>query len=141
MSRIRVIDFYTKAHLFVSAIRILEYKDKAAPSIENVCRIISCSLEQGNLICNRLVEMEIINIVEGAYGTSLYIKNHLAIEEISKGVKESSLEKEIKKFQENQNKISQKIKSFQADQAEKQKNLFAELEKKLKKETKKNRND
>ena len=131
------IDFYTKAHLFVSAIRILEYKDKAAPSIENVCRIISCSLEQGNLICNKLVERQIIDIVEGAYGTSLYIKNHLAIEEISKGAKESKFEKEIKKFQENQNKISQKVESFQTDQVEKQKNLFAELEKKLKKETEK----
>ncbi|MEA3279109.1 MAG: hypothetical protein U9Q38_00700 [Thermodesulfobacteriota bacterium] len=135
------IDFYTKAHLFVSAIRILEYKDKAAPSIENVCRIISCSLEQGNLICNKLVEREIIDIVEGAYGTSLYIRNHLAIEEISKGVKESRFEKEIEKFQESQNKISQKIELFKAEQTEKQKNLFAELEKKLKKETEKNRND
>lgn len=129
------IDFYTTAHLFVSAIRILEYKDKAAPSIEDVCRIISCSLEQGNLICNKLVEREIIDIAEGAYGTKLYIKNHLAIEEISKGAKESGFDKEIKKFQQNKNKISQKIKSFQAEQAEKQKNLFAELEKKLKKET------
>ncbi len=129
------IDFYTKAHLFVSAIRILEYKDKAAPSIENVCRLISCSLEQGNLICNKLHEKKIINIVEGAFGTRLYIKNHLEIEKIPKGAKESRFEKEIEKFKESQINISQKIESFKAEQAEKQKNLFAELEKKLKKKT------
>ena len=129
------IDFYTKAHLFVSAIRILEYKDQAAPSIENVCRIISCSLEQGNLICNKLFEMGIINIVEGAYGTKLYIKNYLAIEEIPKGAEENRFEKEIEKFKESQKNISQKVELFKAEQAEKQKNLFAELEKKLKKET------
>ncbi|MBL7196322.1 MAG: hypothetical protein ISS64_08535, partial [Desulfobacterales bacterium] len=45
---------------------------------------------------------------------------------------ESKLEEEIKKFQNGKKGLSKKIESFQAKQAEKQKNLFAELEKKLK---------
>ncbi|MBW2568017.1 MAG: hypothetical protein JRD93_15065 [Deltaproteobacteria bacterium] len=129
------INLYTKAHLFVSAIRIIEYKDQEAPSIENVCRLISCSLEQGNLICSKLFERGIINIVEGAYGAKLYIKNHLEIEEIPKGPKENKFEKEIEKFKESQKNIFQKVELFKVEQAEKQKNLFAELEKKLKEET------
>ncbi|MBC8199924.1 MAG: hypothetical protein H8E80_07770, partial [Desulfobacteraceae bacterium] len=126
------IDLYSKAHLVVAAIRILEHKDTVSSSIEKVCQMISFSLEHGNLICKKLDEMGIIELVEGAYGTMLFVKNHLKVEEIPRGVGESKLEEEIKKFQNGKKGLSKKIESFQAKQAEKQKNLFAELEKKLK---------
>ena len=56
----------------------------------------------------------------------------MKIEEIPKGEKESKLEEELKKFQDAQKDLSQKIESLQAKQAKEQKNLFAELDKKLK---------
>jgi len=126
------IDLYTKAHLVVAAIRILERQADASSSIEKVCQMISFSLEHGNLICKKLDEMGIIAIVKGAYGTRLFIKNHLKIEEIPRGAGESKLEEELKKFQSSKKGLSKKIELFQAKQTEKQKNLFAELEKKLK---------
>ena len=126
------IDLYTKAHLVVAAIRILERQDNVSSSIEKVCQMISFSLEHGNLICKKLGEMGIIEIVKGAYGTRLFIKNHLKIEEIPRGAGESKLEEELKKFQNGKKGLSKKIELFQAKQAEKQKNLFAQLEKKLK---------
>ena len=126
------IDLYTKAHLVVAAIRILERQDSVSSSIEKVCQMISFSLEHGNLICKKLDEMGIIEIVKGAYGTRLFIKNHLKIEEIPRGAGESKLEEELKKFQSSKKGLSKKIELFQAKQSEKQKNLFAELEKKLK---------
>lgn len=79
------IDLYTKAHLVVAAIRILERQANVSSSIEKVCQMISFSLEHGNLICKKLDEMGIIEIVKGAYGTRLFIKNHLKIEEIPTG--------------------------------------------------------
>ena len=126
------IDLYTKAHLVVAAIRILERQDSVSSSIEKVCQMISFSLEHGNLICKKLDEMGIIEIVKGAYGTRLFIKNHLKIEEIPRGAGESKLEEELKKFQNGKKGLSKKVELFQAKQAEKQKNLFAQLEKKLK---------
>lgn len=126
------IDLYTKAHLVVAAIRILERQADVSSSIEKVCQMISFSLEHGNLICKKLDEMGIIEIVKGAYGTRLFIKNHLKIEEIPRGAGESKLEEELKKFQSSKKGLSKKIELFQAKQTEKQKNLFAELEKKLK---------
>jgi len=126
------IDLYTKAHLVVAAIRILECQADVSSSIEKVCQMISFSLEHGNLICKKLDEMGIIEIVKGAYGTRLFIKNHLKIEEIPRGAGESKLEEELKKFQSSKKGLSKKIKLFQAKQSEKQKNLFAQLEKKLK---------
>ena len=126
------LDLYTKAHLVVAAIRILEHQESVSSSIEKVCRMISFSLEHGNLICKKLGEMGIIEIVEVAYGTRLFIKDHLKIEEIPRGTGGSKLEEELKKFQSSKKDLSKKIELFKAEQAEKQKNLFAKLEKKLK---------
>jgi len=126
-------DFYSNAYLIVSAIRILEHQTSTSPSIEDVCRILSFSLEHGHFLFKKLQGMDIIDIVEGAYGNRLFVKNHLKIEEIPRGTQESKLEKELKKFQDTKKDYSEKIESIQAKQAEKKKSLFAELEKKLKK--------
>ena len=91
-------------------------------------------MEQGNLLFRKLEELEIIEVVEGPYGTRLFVRNHVMIEGIPKGSKESRIEEEIKQFQNNKKDCTKKIESVQAKQAEKQKNLFAELEKKLKKD-------
>lgn len=125
-------DLYSAAHLIVAAIRILEHKNAAPPSIEDVCKTISFSLEQGNLICNKLNKMGIIEVVKGGYGTKLFIKDHLKIEKIPRNEKGNLLEEELKKFQNTKKDFTKKIESLQAKQTQKQKNLFAELEKKLK---------
>ncbi|MFC1515764.1 hypothetical protein ACFL7E_03295 [Thermodesulfobacteriota bacterium] len=127
-------DFYTDAHLVVAATRVLEHQNSAPPTIDAVCEFISFSLEQGGHICRKLKEMEIVDMVEGAYGIRLYIKNHLKIEEIPRGAKESRLDDELKKFQSAQKKLSQKVELIKAEQEEKKKNLFAKLEKEMKKE-------
>jgi hypothetical protein len=127
------INLYKDAHLIVSAIRVLEHRNSVPPSIDTVCNFLSFSLEQGNYICRKLNETGIIEIVEGAFGTRLFIKNHLAIEELPKDAKISGMEEEIKKFQDSRKELTQKVASIQAQQAEKQKNLFTELENQLKK--------
>ena len=126
-------DFYSNAHLVVAAIRILTHKNSTSPSIDQVCRTLSFSLEQGNLICKKLKKIGIIEVVEGAFGNRLFIKNHMKIEEIPKGQKEDKLEEALKKFQNSRKDFSKKIESYQVEQEKKQKDLFAELEKKLKK--------
>ena len=126
-------DFYSNAHLVVATIRVLTHKDSTAPSIDQVCRAISFSLERGNLICKKLKKIGIIEVVEGAFGNRLFIKNHMKIEEIPKGKKEGELEETLKKFQNSRKDFSKEIESYQVKQEKKQKDLFAELEKKLKK--------
>jgi len=126
-------DLYSNAHLVVAAIRIFTHKNSKHPSLNEICKTLSFSLEQGNLICNKLVGLEIIDMVEGAFENHLFIKDHLKIEEIPRDKKEDKLEDALKKFKDTKKDFSKKIESFQAKQAEKQKALFAELEEKLKK--------
>jgi hypothetical protein len=125
-------DLYSSAHLVVSAVRVFEHQQKVPPSIEEICTLLSFNPEQGHMICRKLGEMGVLEIVEGAFGTRLYIQDHLKIEEIPKGKKDSELAKELAAFQDSRKGISKKIESFQAQQAEKKKSLFADLEKQLK---------
>ena len=126
-------DLYSNAHLMVAAIRILTHKNSKHPSLNEICNTLSFSLEQGNLICKKLKELGIVDVVEGAFENHLFIKDHLKIEEIPRDKKEDRLEEALKKFKDSKKDFSKKIESFQAKQAEKQKALFAELEEKLKK--------
>ncbi len=127
-------DLYTSAHLFISAIRVFEHQNNTPPTVEDICRVLSMSIEHSNYLSRKLKEMGIIDVVEGSYGIRLFIRDFLKIEEIPRDEDTSKLEEELKKFQESQKDLSQKIESIKTQQAEKKKNLFAEMEKKLKKE-------
>jgi hypothetical protein len=126
-------NLYSDAHLVVAAIRILERRNSVPPSIDKICEFLSFSLEQGHYICRKLDETGVVEIVEGAFGTRLFIRNHLALEEIPKNIKTSSMDEELKKFKDSRKDLDQKVASIKAEQAEKQKNLFAKLEDQLKK--------
>jgi len=130
-------DFYSQAHLMVAAIRVFEHKNSRPPTIEELCQTIGFSIEKGNFICRKLEELDIIEAVEGSYGARLFVRDHLKIEDIPRGESESNFEEELKKFQDNRKALSQKIETFQAEQKQKKKDLFAEMEKKLKKELEK----
>lgn len=127
-------DFYTQAHLMVAAIRVFEHKNSRPPTIDDLCQTINFSIEKGNFICRKLEELEVIEAVEGSFGTRLFVRDHLKIEDIPRGESENNFEDELKKFQDNRKAFSQKIETFQAQQKQKKKDLFAEMEKKLKKE-------
>lgn len=125
-------DLYTHAHAFVAGIRVCEFRKAGQPTVDDVCNLLSMSTEQGHHICNKLAELQVIECVEGAFGIRVFIRDHLKLEEIPRGETGSSMEEELKKFQDSKKQFSKKIESIQAAQAEKKKSLFAEVEKKLK---------
>ena len=126
-------DFYTIAHLMAATIRIFEYQKGHPPSIEQVCETLSFTSEQGHIYLNKPTDLEILEVVEGNFGTRIFLRDHLKIEEIPKGREESGLGDAVKAFQDSRKKMSEKIATIQADQAKKKKDLFAELESQLKK--------
>ena len=128
---------YSQAHLIIAGIRVCEHVNSRPPTVDDVCRVINFSIEQGHFICRKLQEYDIIKAVEGSYGTRLFINDHLKLEELPRGEQESKLENDLKKFQDSQKAFSRKIESFQAQQKKKKKDLFAEMEKKLKEELEK----
>lgn len=125
---------YTNGHLFVAAIRLFEHLNATPPTIDDVCRTLSISIEQGNLFSRKLEKLGAIQAVEGSYGPRLFVHDHLKLEEIPREEESSKLEEELKKFQESQKGMAGKMEALQAEQAKKKKDLFAEMEKKLKAE-------
>ena len=131
-------NLYSTAHLFVAAIRICEHTNNAPPLVDDVCKLTSFSRERGNLICNQLREMGIIEGIESPYGLRLFIRNHQKIEDIRHDEKISKFENELKKFKDTRKNPNLSMEAFRTKQAEKKKKLFAEAEEKLKKELNEN---
>lgn len=129
--------FYTEGHLFVAAVRILEHRHKAPPALDQIAKMLGFSSEQTGLISRRLEQHGIIALVESAYGDRWAVADHLQLEELPREIETSQLDDELKKFQAKRNKISKKVEDFKEQQAKKQKDLFSELQKQLKKELKK----
>jgi len=127
-------DFYMQAHIMVAAIRVFEHTNSRPPTIEDLCQTVNFSIEKGNFLCRKLEELDVIEAVEGSYGTRLFVRDHLKIEDIPRTEPENNFEDELQKFQENRKTFSQKMETFQAQQKQKKKDLFAEMEKKLKEE-------
>lgn len=127
-------DLYTAAHLFVAAIRVCEHQTSSPPTIEDLSKLLAMSLERSNYICRKLKELGVIDSVEGSYGNRLFVQDHLKIEEIPRDTDGTQFDEELQKFKDSQKALAEKIETIQARQARKQKDLFAEMEKKLKQE-------
>ena len=127
-------DFYTEAHLLVAAMRVHEHVHSRPATLEDVCRLLALSAEHAGIISRRLEDLGIIEAVQGSFGTRMFLRDHLRLEDIPRGELGRKLEDEVKKFQDTQRSFTQKIESLRVEQAGKKKNLFAEMEKKLKEE-------
>ena len=130
-------DLYTTAHLLVSAIRVYEHQKSTPPSIDNISHILMMSIEHCSYVCRKLKDLGIIESVEGSYGNRLFVRDHLKIEEIPRDADVRQMEAEVQKFKESQKALSERIETIQAKQAQKKKDLFAEMEKKFKQELEK----
>jgi hypothetical protein len=128
---------YDSAHLFVAAIRVITHQNAAAPLVEQIAGLLSMSLEETNLIANKLLEKGIIESIESGAGSRLFIKNHLELENLPRDVQDNALAEELLKFQKSKDEFSKKIESIKAAQKEKKKSLYDEMEKKLKEEIEK----
>lgn len=126
-------DLYQNAHLVVAAIRILDHRDNVPPAIDSLNKVLNFSLEECHYLCRKLHQMGIIDIVEGAFGTKLFIKNHLELENIPLTQKDTRFREDIDKFMGSKKNYEKEIESIKANQEKKQKELFARIDEKLKK--------
>ena len=127
-------DLYAVAHLFVAAVRVCEHQMSSPPTIDDISKTLAMSLERSNYVCRKLKELGVIDSVEGSYGNRLFVRDHLKIEELPRDADETQLDAELQKFKASQKALTEKIEAIQAQQARKKKDLFAEMEKKLKQE-------
>jgi hypothetical protein len=130
---------YDEAQVLVAAIRVLEYRKSTTPSLKDISDILGMNIDRVTRISNDLRTLGILNMVDGPFETvNLVVADHLKIEEISREVKTTNMEDEIRKFQEkSKNAYVDKVKAFKEESKKKEKALFEALQKKLKDEVKK----
>ncbi|HMA68130.1 MAG TPA: hypothetical protein VKO20_09935 [Desulfosalsimonadaceae bacterium] len=128
---------YAYAHLIVAAIRVLEHRTEAPPAIDDVSDMLQTSIEETYRLCRKIKELEVIEMLDNAGTTRLFIKDHRKIEDIADQPEESRLEAELKKFKEARQSGGVDLESVKAKQTEKKSRLHEELEQKLKQNLKK----
>ena len=126
-------DLYRSAHLVVATIRVLEHLDNMPPAIESLQKILKYSLEECHFLCRKLHQMGIIDIVEGSFGVKLFIKNHLEIENIPKMHRDTQFQEDLDRFMSSKKDYSKEVETIKAGQEKKQKELFARIDEKLRK--------
>ena len=132
-------DFYEEAHLFVAAVRILAHQRKnTPPSIEDICGLLSFSTEWGTMMCRRLKQLGAVDTIAGSYQTRVFVADHRTLEEIPRREQGAAagLGKDLEKFREKKKNLTGKVEVIQSELAKKKKDLFADLEKRLKEQSK-----
>ena len=125
---------YSEGHLFVAAIRILEHQNGAPPDMNEICSLIGFSKEQAGLVSRRLVEIGIVEAVSSPFGDRWVVADHTKLEVLPRETESTQLDSALKKFQSERDKLAEKVASIKEEQEKKRKELFAGIEKKLKKD-------
>jgi len=124
---------YTKAHLLLSASRVVEYKNNGFPSsVKQISELLNISQEEILFVLRKLEEKHIVDIIEKDQNFKISITDHTLIESLPKEKQPAKLDSELKTFQEKQKNKTKEIEEFQKKQKEKQKLLFEKLNKDLK---------
>jgi hypothetical protein len=125
---------YIQAHLIVASIRVLDHQKGSPPAVDDICRLLNLSKEQGNLLCKKLQSLDIIDVIKGAYGERLRIKDHLKIESLDRGDESDGMARALENFHKSKTEQTKKFETLKAAHAEKKKDLFEEMQRKLKAE-------
>lgn len=134
----RKMSLYDEAQLLVAAIRVLDFKKSSTPSLKDISELLGMNIDRVTRISNDLKGLGIVKMVDGPFeSVNLVVDDYLKIEEISREVKTSNMEDEIRKFQEkSKNAYVDKVKAFKEESKKKEQALFEALQKKLKEEVK-----
>jgi DNA-binding Lrp family transcriptional regulator len=122
---------YSQAHLFTSALRIIEHMKNSPASLKEIADMLGFSTEETARISRRLEETGIIKTMLSGNQERFFIKDHLAIENIPKESKTPAMMEEVMRIKaEKEAKLSQLECILKKGPAKA--DLFAELDKALK---------
>lgn len=129
------LNLYQKGHIVLAAIRIFEFNNEYAPDINDLEKQLnSVSQEDLEFVVRRLENLGVLNIISAAGARRIFIRDHVKLEELKEQEKISSMEEEVAKFMEQQCKLGEKVTKMQQEQKERKKDMYADMEKRLKEE-------
>lgn len=131
-------DPYSEAHLFVAAIRVLQYKKQSPPSIEDICEMLEMSTEAGLATCRKLEKNTIVTISEDPFSIKLSVDDHLVIENLPRQEEATdALSKDLEDFMAKKKDMDKEVEAIQANLKKKKQDLQSDFEARLRKEMEK----
>ncbi len=123
---------YYQGHVIAAAIRLFIHTKGIQPSISALSEMTSYSKESLYFVCSRLEKEGILEVVKGAFEEKIYLKDHSRLEDLQKETNRVDLREDIERLHDESIRRRKEIEGMRESEAEKKKDLFSELEKKLK---------
>lgn len=125
---------YEQAHLVVAAVRLFSHREGKMPTAADISILTGFPVDVTTHLCNKLVDLEIMRVVKGAFDDRFHITDHLRLEELPHAVDSEEMVKEVERFrterEEKQKKIHEMFMGKEVDR--KKKDRLKELEKDFK---------
>lgn len=93
---------YEEGHAHVAAIRVLQYRLKRPPTIDEVAEVLGSKPEITNHRLRALETAGIVTIVENPFESHVSVRDHLALEKLPPEVSEAGLSDAVQDFKKRQ---------------------------------------
>ncbi|TWI70758.1 hypothetical protein LZ24_02178 [Desulfobotulus alkaliphilus] len=124
---------YETAHLLVAAIRICTHqKNGTPPEISDISSLLKISAEEILILIRQMEKIGVLECLDQAGTSRYFIQDMQVLETLPKQREEKAIQAEIESFKNSRQKKNMEIENFQKKQKEKQKELFSQLNRKLK---------
>ena len=124
---------YYKAHLTTAAVRLADHREGVPPTVSQLRDITGYSVEEIQIICNKLKELGVFKMVMAGDVERIYIKDPGPLEDLPRVEKGPDMEKEVEKFAKKQQARMVDISTKAKGEKQRKQDLFAALEAQLKK--------
>jgi hypothetical protein len=105
---------YEEGHAHVAAVRVLQYRLKRPPTIEEVAEVLGSKGELTNHRLRALEKLGIVSLVENPFETHVSVRDYLALEKLPVEVSEAGLSEAVQDFRRRQaEKADEMMKLFE----------------------------
>ncbi len=100
---------YEQSHLVVAAVRLFSHREGKMPTASDIAVLTGFPSDVTTFLCNRLVDLEVLRVVKGAFDDRFHIKDHLKLEELPRSVDSEEMAREVERFRSGQEEKQKKI--------------------------------
>jgi hypothetical protein len=107
---------HEEGHAHVAAVRVLRYRLRRPPTLEEMAEELGSRVEITNHRLRKLAELGIVHLVENPFDVHVSVADYLALEKLPTEVDEDALQDAVDDFKRRQEeKAEEMIRTFESD--------------------------
>ncbi len=126
---------YEEAQILLAGVRLFRHREKRFPTLKDLSDMIGFSMESVHHLCNRLEAIGAVERIRGAFEDRVCLKDPLQAESLREADEGPSVAEDLRKWEKEKRERVREVERLFSDEArgEKKKDLFAEIEERLRK--------